>query len=119
MFAKRQCVLVANNRREKSTYWNLTQGQLSNPVDVENRDKVFKFYTDNIVVPKITAVCSICHDDFRNNSRKSDKDWEVYLGKDGSTNPLKRHLMKVHKNEIKHKLTRSYSAIDWWLARTH
>jgi len=48
-------------------------------VDVENRDKVFKFYTDNIVVPKITAVCSICHDDFRNDSRKSDKDWEVYL----------------------------------------
>jgi hypothetical protein len=97
---KRQCLLADNHKKELSEYWKLTCGQLSQPMDVENKCKVFMRYPQSIADADHIVVCTICYNKYKSDPNALPKSWECQLGKDNSTTPLLRHLNAKHRTEF-------------------
>jgi len=64
---ERQCLLAANHKNELSEYWQLTCGQLAQPMDVENTCIVFMRYPQSIADADHIVVCTICFNKYKND----------------------------------------------------
>jgi len=97
---KRTCLLVDNKRHEKSQVWGLCHGHFANPINVEDRRKIFKFYPAGITVEKGVVVCSLCWERHKNDIDKEPSVWEIVAGPKVSTDKLMRHVNSVHVEEF-------------------
>ena len=60
--------------------WGLCHGHFANPINVEDRRKIFKFYPAGITVEKGVVVCSLCWERHKNDIDKEPSVWEIVAG---------------------------------------